>query len=369
MGELNTIPMRINGVEGAAGQVKLSGGPGVLETWGTPAPAAHTHAAGDVTSGQFPLARMPRAAAGNFLEGAGVGSDPIYNALVSGDIPNLDTAKITTGTFADGRIPNLNASKINAGQFPLARMPRAAAGSFLEGNGVGADPIFNALIAGDIPNLAASKITSGQFPLARMPRGTDNYVVAGTGAGSDPVYELVTDAHVAAANKDGAAGTASMRTLGSGAQQAAPGNHTHTLAEDVIGSEESALVTLLSDYGYMQVFAVVAGGDYDLVAKTLVFAATSRAVAVASIYTVANQLNGIKLRLYMGGVQVAETGFLPLNTPYENYILVGTRALSGSQECKLGFHNYSGLTRGCNCFSRIEGETIIATIGVGSIKL
>ncbi len=88
MGELNAVPMRINGVEGAAGQVKISGGPGVLETFGAPAPAAHVHAAGDVTSGQFPLARMPRAAAGSFLEGNGVGANPIFNALVEGNIPD-----------------------------------------------------------------------------------------------------------------------------------------------------------------------------------------------------------------------------------------------------------------------------------------
>lgn len=34
MGELNDVPTRINKVEGAAGQVKLSGGPGLPETWG-----------------------------------------------------------------------------------------------------------------------------------------------------------------------------------------------------------------------------------------------------------------------------------------------------------------------------------------------
>lgn len=38
----------------------------------------------------------------------------------------------------------------------------------------------------------------------------------------------ITDTEVAAANKDGTAGTASMRTLGTGAQQAAAGNHTHS---------------------------------------------------------------------------------------------------------------------------------------------
>ena len=37
----------------------------------------------------------------------------------------------------------------------------------------------------------------------------------------------ITDADVAAANKDGAAGTASLRTLGTGAAQAAQGSHAH----------------------------------------------------------------------------------------------------------------------------------------------
>lgn len=48
MGDQNTKPRRINGVEGAAGEVIISGGPEVLETWGAPAPAAHasTHESG-----------------------------------------------------------------------------------------------------------------------------------------------------------------------------------------------------------------------------------------------------------------------------------------------------------------------------------
>lgn len=47
-------------------------------------------------------------------------------ALVAGDIPNLDASKINAGTFADARIPNLNASKINAGVFNTARIPDLA---------------------------------------------------------------------------------------------------------------------------------------------------------------------------------------------------------------------------------------------------
>lgn len=130
MGELNTVPMRINKIEGAAGQVKLSGGAGAIETWGAPAPAAHVHAAGDVTSGQFPLTRMPRAATGNFLEGNGVGADPVFNVLIAGNIPSLAATKITSG------------------QFPLARMPRGVLGEVITGQGVGADPVYAAPAGG-----------------------------------------------------------------------------------------------------------------------------------------------------------------------------------------------------------------------------
>ena len=50
--------------------------------------------------------------------------------------------------------------------------------------------------------------------------------LAGTAALPQIAAGVITDAEVNAANKDGVAGTAGMRTLGTGAQQAAPGNHT-----------------------------------------------------------------------------------------------------------------------------------------------
>jgi len=48
--------------------------------------------------------------------------------------------------------------------------------------------------------------------------------LAGTAASPQIAAGVITDAEVNSLNKDGAAGTASMRTLGSGATQAAPGN-------------------------------------------------------------------------------------------------------------------------------------------------
>lgn len=56
----------------------------------------------------------------------------------------------------------------------------------------------------------------------------------------------ITDAKVAAANKDGAVGTASMRTIGTGAQQSAAGNHSHTG---------------LTDSGWVDFIAACVGGE------------------------------------------------------------------------------------------------------------
>jgi hypothetical protein len=74
---------------------------------------------------------------------------PSFRTIVSNDIPNLDTSKITSGTFADDKIPNLNASKITAGTLAVARggtgqttlaLARNAMGL---GNTTGAVPIAN----------------------------------------------------------------------------------------------------------------------------------------------------------------------------------------------------------------------------------
>ncbi|GAI59570.1 unnamed protein product, partial [marine sediment metagenome] len=72
--------------------------------------------ASQITSGQFPLSRMPRAASRLFLEGNGA-ADPIYNALIAANIPNLNAAKITSGVFALARIPNMDWAHIS-GLFP-----------------------------------------------------------------------------------------------------------------------------------------------------------------------------------------------------------------------------------------------------------
>ena len=60
---------------------------------------------------------------------------------------------------------------------------------------------------------------------------------------------VITDTEVAVANKDGAAGTASLRTLGTGATQAAAGNHNHAGVYSPVGHThaESDITNLVTD--------------------------------------------------------------------------------------------------------------------------
>lgn len=46
--------------------------------------------------------------------------------LDAAEVPSLDTAKITTGAFADGRIPSLDATKITTGTFSDARISQSS---------------------------------------------------------------------------------------------------------------------------------------------------------------------------------------------------------------------------------------------------
>jgi hypothetical protein len=92
--------------------------------------------------------------------------------------------------------------------------------------------------------------------LVRRARINKN-IIPGSLAGSDLATGTVTAANIAAANTDGTAATPSLRTLGTGAQQAAAGNDPR-LAKGVVGAQEFGLFGPL---GGSTGFTVLKAGD------------------------------------------------------------------------------------------------------------
>ena len=98
----------------------------------------------------------------------------------------------------------------------------------------------------------------------------------------------IVDGDVAAANKDGTTGTPSLRTLGTGAQQAAAGDHGHagtnfadneTPAGAVDGVNDAFTLAATPVAGSEQVYKngllmrVGAGNDYQIAGDTVTFEA------------------------------------------------------------------------------------------------
>lgn len=82
-----------------------------------------------------------------------------------------------------------------------------------------------------------SQVAAHTIAGAKAANGINKNIIPASLGGSDLATGTVTTANIAAANKDGTAGTPSLRTLGPGAQQAAGGNDPR-LAKGVIGGTQ-----------------------------------------------------------------------------------------------------------------------------------
>ena len=141
-----------------------------------------------------------------------------------------------------------------------------------------------------------------------------------------------------------------------------------SLAEDILNKAQSTLVAgaaTESPLPYLMQ-AVTAGTDFDLATCTTNFAATSRAVASGATWIRQGYPNSLKVRLYMDGVQVAESEFVVL---YALRMLQGTAALSGSKIVKIAVHNYNAADVDFLSNAPGTGQPIIMGVMVGSIKL
>lgn len=140
------------------------------------------------------------------------------------------------------------------------------------------------------------------------------------------------------------------------------------LAEDFVDSAITTLNADTADGAQVEVLTIgpVAGTDVATITKT--FDANSMAVAVGYIF--ARRTGGdMKLRLYMDGVQMAESGIFDLSTR-KNYIVVGTKALSGSKICKItAWNSHATITGDVHISAMHAAQKVACGIGVGSIKL
>lgn len=203
-------------------------------------------------------------------------------------------------------------------------------GAWQNASNVDAELSANKGVAGGYASLNGST----QVPIAQIPTGTTGTTVAlgndsrfsdsrspSGGAGGDltgsypnpTVAALaITDAKVAAANKDGVAGTYSMRTLGTGAQQALAGNtrlDQITLATAAV-SLNSQRITSLADPSSAQdaatkqyVDTMASGLDAKQSARvasvgsnvTVTYAATGGTSGRGQITNAPNTLDGVTL--------------------------------------------------------------------------
>jgi hypothetical protein len=171
---------------GTSRQVTVQAGDWLIVTNASTTAPSSVEVVFDVITGANTITSFGYQTANTFLASQDqLDGSPSFRTIISNDIPNLDTSKITSGTFADARIPNLNASKITAGTLAVARggtgqttlaLARNAMGL---GNTTGAVPIANGGTGATTAAAARDALglgnTTGALPVANGGTGATTF--------------------------------------------------------------------------------------------------------------------------------------------------------------------------------------------------
>ncbi len=234
-----------------------------------------------------------------------------------------------------------------------------------------------ATIFGKAGAATVQDIADADLTVAEAPTGKKFYAVTGgvkTGTGTktlDPANDTVNAGYYVATTLSVVDADLAVGNIKSGVTIFGfLGTYLSPISQDLVASAVATGVTGTSAgtlYRYMP--DVAAGAELDLATTTNTFASNSLCVGAGFAYCACNDSNQIKLRLYMGGVQVAESSFLAVAFTTYPIALVATKALSGSKIVKISAHNYGVATKQFHLPGGYNNTDIGgASVAVGNVK-
>lgn len=173
---------------------------------------------------------------GGGINGIGTGDGTLVanSAIVAGDIPTLDAAKIGTGTFDVARVPDLAATKITSGTFDAARVPTLDASTKIT-----AGTIANAQVS----TSAAIEYSKIVYPKQSMDANLDTPIATSFSGGSYTEVLRVSFADVDENHLINLGGTKlKLRDGGTGAASGVCSIFWKIIANNASGTETNQLV-------------------------------------------------------------------------------------------------------------------------------